>query len=153
MADVTPVPPVSADMAQELQVESHAPYIKVWAGLAILTAVEYFYALIFKDHFVLLVAGLLSLAIVKAAMVGWYFMHLKFEKPWVYILIVPALVMAFFLTTALLPDQTFRPTDDEEGEENQSWTVPARGSPAEMPIRLVSRVHPDGTGELPAGLL
>ena len=94
MADVVPVLPVSADMAQELQVESHAPYLKVWAGLAILTAVEYFYALIFKDHFPLLVAGLLSLALVKAGMVGWYFMHLKFEKKWVYLLIVPACVMA-----------------------------------------------------------
>jgi cytochrome c oxidase subunit IV len=152
MADATPVPPVSADMAQELQVESHAPYIKVWAGLAILTAVEYFYALLFKDYFILLVAGLLSLAIVKAGMVGWYFMHLKFEKPWVYILIVPALAMAFFLTTALLPDQAFRPTDDEEGEENQSWTVPAPEFPTETPIRLVSNVQPDCTRELPAGL-
>src|SRR5690242_17751034 len=115
MADVVPVPPVSADMAQELQVESHAPYLKVWAGLAILTAVEYFYALFFKDYFALLVAGLVSLALVKAGMVGWYFMHLKFEKPWVYILIVPACVMAVFLTVSLVPDQAMRPTDDEEG--------------------------------------
>jgi cytochrome c oxidase subunit 4 len=152
MAEVAPVPPVSADMAQELQVESHAPYIRVWAILAVLTAVEYYYALIFKDHFTLLVAGLLSLALVKAGMVGWYFMHLKFEKPWVYILIVPAIVMAFFLTTALVPDQTFRPTDDEETEGNQSWTVPASEFPTCAPIRLVSSVHPECTMESPAGL-
>jgi len=152
MADVVPVPPVSADMAQELQVESHAPYLKVWAGLAILTAVEYFYALLFKDYFALLVAGLVSLALVKAGMVGWYFMHLKFEKPWVYILIVPACVMAVFLTVSLVPDQALRPTDDEEGEENQSWTVPASELPTEAPIRLVRNIHPECTRELPAGL-
>jgi cytochrome c oxidase subunit IV len=152
MADVVPVPPVSADMAQELQVESHAPYLKVWAGLAILTAVEYFYALAFKDHFTLLVAGLLSLALVKAGMVGWYFMHLKFERPWVYLLIVPACVLAVGLTLTLVPDQTFRPTDDEEGEENQSWTVPASEFTAEAPIRLVSRDQLDGTRKVPAGL-
>jgi cytochrome c oxidase subunit 4 len=152
MADVAPVPPVSAEMAQELQVESHAPYLKVWAGLAILTAVEYFYALFFKDHFALLVAGLLTLAIVKASMVGWYFMHLKFEKPWVYILIVPALAMAVFLTTALVPDQAMRPTDDEENGENQSWTVPSSDNPTWAPIRLVRSVHPECTRELPAGL-
>src|SRR3954468_9005356 len=137
MADATPVPPVSADMAQELQVESHAPYLKVWAGLAFLTAVEYFYALLFKDHFTLLVAGLLSLALVKAGMVGWYFMHLKFERPWVYLLIVPACVLAVGLTITLVPDQAMRPTDDEESDENQSWTVPASEFPTEAPIRQV----------------
>jgi cytochrome c oxidase subunit 4 len=152
MADVAPVPPVSADMAEELQAESHAPYIKVWAALAVLTAIEYFYALIFKDHFALLVAGLLSLALVKAGMVGWYFMHLKFEKPWVYILIVPACVMAVFLTIMLVPDQALRPTDDEEAEENQSWMVPASESPTRAPIRLVRIVLPDCTREFPAGL-
>jgi cytochrome c oxidase subunit 4 len=139
-------------MAEELQAESHAPYIKVWAALAVLTAVEYFYALMFKDHFALLVAGLLSLALVKAGMVGWYFMHLKFEKPWVYILIVPACVMAVFLTIMLVPDQALRPTDDEEAEENQSWTVPDSESPTWAPIRLVRIVLPDCTREFPAGL-
>jgi cytochrome c oxidase subunit 4 len=153
MADVVPVPPVSADMAQELQVESHAPYLKVWAGLAILTAVEYFYAMAFKDHFTLLVAGLLFVALVKAGMVGWYFMHLKFERPWVYLLIVPACVLAVGLTLTLLPDQTFRPTDDEEGEESQSWTVPAPDFPEKAPIRLVSNAHSECTEVLPAGLL
>jgi cytochrome c oxidase subunit 4 len=152
MADVTPVPPVSTQMAQELQVESHAPYLKVWAGLAILTAVEYFYALFFKDHFAILVAGLLFLALVKAGMVGWYFMHLKFEKPWVYMLIVPACVLAVGLTLTLLPDQTFRPTDDEDEIENQSWTAPTSEFPAEAPIRLVSHVHRDDTRKVPAGL-
>jgi cytochrome c oxidase subunit 4 len=152
MADVTPVPPVLADIAEELEVESHAPYIKVWAGLAVLTAIEYFYALIFKDHFALLVAGLLSLALVKAGMVGWYFMHLKFEKPWVYILIVPACVMAVFLTLALVPDQALRPTDDEEADENQTWIVPASEFPDWARIRLVRNVHPECTMESPAGL-
>ena len=34
----------------------------------------------FKDHFLILVLGLVVLALIKAGMVGWYFMHLKFEK-------------------------------------------------------------------------
>jgi cytochrome c oxidase subunit IV len=108
--------------------------------------------LLFKDHFTLLVTGLLSLALVKAGMVGWYFMHLKFERPWVYLLIVPACVLAVGLTLTLVPDQTFRPTDDEEGEENQSWTVPASENPTREPIRLVRNVHPECTRELAAGL-
>ena len=65
------------------------PYLLVWFWLAILTGVEYFYAYgLGRSFFSILLAGLLVLAGVKAGMVGWYFMHLKFEGKWVYLLIV-----------------------------------------------------------------
>jgi cytochrome c oxidase subunit IV len=106
------------EVAEEHANEAHAPYLKVWAGLAVLTAVEYFYAFWLKDSFLSLVLGLLLLAIVKAGMVGWYFMHLKFEGRWVYILIVPAFVLATVLTTALIPDVAMKPeTEENPGEE------------------------------------
>lgn len=134
MADVHPLP---ADMAEELTVESHAPYVRIWFILAVLTAVEYFYALIFKDHFPVLVLGLVSLALVKAGMVGWFFMHLKFERKWVYILIVPACVMAVFLTLALCPDMAMKPVVEENAGEEETWLVP-RSNAAETPaINLV----------------
>jgi cytochrome c oxidase subunit IV len=114
---------VPAEMAEELEAESHAPYMKVWAILAILTLVEYFYAMIFKDHFLSLVLGLVSLALVKAGMVGWYFMHLKFERKWVYLLIIPACVMAVFLTLMLYPDMAMKPVAEESEEE--AWLAPA----------------------------
>ncbi len=134
MADVHPLP---ADMAEELAVESHAPYVRIWFILAVLTAVEYFYALIFKDHFPVLVLGLVSLALVKAGMVGWFFMHLKFERKWVYILIVPACVMAVFLTLALCPDMAMKPVVEENAGEEETWLVP-RSNAAETPaINLV----------------
>jgi len=130
MAEVYPLP---ADLAEELDVESHAPYWKIWAILAALTAVEYFYALIFKDHFPVLVLGLVSLALVKAGMVGWFFMHLKFERKWVYILIIPACVMAVFLTLALCPDMAMKPIVEENAGEDETSLVPrwnAEGTPA-----------------------
>ena len=34
---------------QELHVESHAPYLKVFFALLVFTVIEYFYAQIFKD--------------------------------------------------------------------------------------------------------
>lgn len=114
-----------SDVPGELEVESHAPYMRVWAILAVLTAVEYFYAMIFKDHFPVLVGGLVSLALVKAGMVGWYFMHLKFEKKWVYLLIIPACVMAIFLTLMLTPDMAMKPTTEENPGEEESWVAPA----------------------------
>jgi cytochrome c oxidase subunit 4 len=136
MADTAAV--VTPEMAEEFEFESHAPYVRVWAILAILTAIEYFYALIFKDHFLVLVLGLVSLALVKAGMVGWFFMHLKFEKPWVYILIVPAGVMAVFLTLALYPDMAMKPvTEENPGEEEEVWTAPAPAIPGGPMIRLV----------------
>ena len=41
-------------------------YLKVWAGLAIFTAIEYFYAHIFKDLFFFLILGLMVWAVIKA---------------------------------------------------------------------------------------
>ncbi len=134
MADVHPLP---ADMAEELAVESHAPYVRIWAILAVLTAVEYFYALIFKDHFPVLVLGLVSLALVKAGMVGWFFMHLKFERKWVYILIVPACVMAVFLTLALCPDMAMKPVVEENAGEEETRLVPRSNAEETPAINLV----------------
>jgi|GEM_PF-1256692 len=134
MADVHPLPAdVPADLAEELFVESHAHYVIVWSILATLTGVEWVYALIFKDHFPVLVLGLVSLALVKAGMVGWFFMHLKFERKWVYILIIPACVMAVFLTLALCPDMAMKPVVEENAGEEETWLVPrsnAEGTPA-----------------------
>jgi len=130
MADVHPLP---ADLAEELFVESHAHYVIVWSILAVLTGVEWVYALIFKDHFPVLVLGLVSLALVKASMVGWFFMHLRFERKWVYILIIPACVMAVFLTLALCPDMAMKPVVEEKAGEEETWLVPrsnAEGTPA-----------------------
>src|SRR3954447_12679131 len=126
--------PVTQDLVDELDVESHAPYLKVWAGLAVLTAIEYFYAMAAKDYFLFLVLGLVGLALVKAGMVGWYFMHLKFEKKWVYLLIVPACVMAVFLTLMLYPDMAMRPVDEEPSAEEEAWVAPASDSILAAPI-------------------
>jgi len=135
MADVHPLP---ADLAEELFVESHAHYVIVWSILAVLTGVEYLYALILKDHFLLLVVGLVSLALVKAGMVGWYFMHLKFERRWVYILIIPACVMAVFLTLMLYPDMAMKPGVEENAGEDDAWLAPALNADEPPVIRLVA---------------
>lgn len=104
---------------KERHVESHAPYFKVFLGLFVLTVIEYFYARIFKDYFTLLIGGLLFWAIIKAAMVGWYFMHLKFEGKWIYILLLPTTFLVLVLVFALVPDMTVKvnssdnaPTDE-----------------------------------------
>ncbi len=121
MADTKVLSPT--EIAEEHQMEAHAPYLKVWFWLAVLTGVEYFYAFFLKDYFLILILGLLFVALIKAGMVGWYFMHLKFEGNWVYFLIVPACILATIIVLALCPDQAMKPTDIDE--EETVWIAPA----------------------------
>jgi cytochrome c oxidase subunit 4 len=46
-------------------------------------------------------------------------MHLKFEGKWVYLLIVPAIILAMVLVLALVPDQAMRPVDTDAEETVQ----------------------------------
>jgi cytochrome c oxidase subunit 4 len=124
MADSKVMSPT--EIAEEHQKEAHAPYLWVWFWLLVFTLVEYFYAFIAKDVFVILLSGLLLVAAIKAGMVGWYFMHLKFEGKWVYALIIPAVILAMVLVAALSPDMAFRPEDEgEEAVEPTVWVAPA----------------------------
>jgi cytochrome c oxidase subunit 4 len=104
---------------QQVEVETHAPYLKVWATLAVLTAIEYFWAMGFKDAFGTLVLGLLCLAVIKATLVAMFFMHLKFEGRWVYVMLVPAGILAMVFIGGLYPDVAMHIWADPniEGEE------------------------------------
>ena len=137
-----------SEIAEEHQQEAHAPYLLVWLWLAILTGVEYFYAAGLKDFFVILLSGLLVLAGIKAGLVGWYLMHLKFEGKWVYLLIVPAVILAAILVLALVPDQAMKPVDTDVEETVQTLpaarTAPVFPSPATLPA--VPRPGPSGPG-------
>jgi cytochrome c oxidase subunit 4 len=123
MAETTKM--AASEVAAEHATEAHAPYLKVFFALAVLTAIEYYYAAIFKDHFAVLLTGLLALALVKAGLVGWYFMHLKFEGNWVYIMIVPALILATVIVLALCPDMVLKYETEENPGEDISNVLPA----------------------------
>jgi cytochrome c oxidase subunit 4 len=112
-----------SQVEEEHQAEAHAPYLKVWLALLIFTLIEYFYAAACKELFIILLTGLLFWAAIKAGLVGWYFMHLKFEGKWVYILIVPAFVLAAILVLALAPDVSMKPTDEETTGVEQSYRL------------------------------
>src|SRR5207248_10085148 len=115
-------------VADEHAVEAHAPYLKVWLALAIFTAVEYFYAYYLNQLFLILVVGLLIWAAIKAGLVGWYFMHLKFEGKWVYFMIVPACILAAVLILALCPDVAMKPVEEDVEETVWIAPVPVLGS-------------------------
>jgi hypothetical protein len=67
-------------------------------------------------------------------------MHLKFEGRWVYLLIIPACILATILTLALVPDQSLKPEDIEA--EETSRIVPAAGAPGPAPA-FASTGRPD----------
>jgi cytochrome c oxidase subunit 4 len=145
MAETKVLSPSEID--EEHQQEAHAPYLLVWLWLAILTGVEYFYAAGLKDVFVILLIGLLVLAGIKAGLVGWYFMHLKFEGKWVYLLIVPAIVLATILILGLVPDQSLKPIDTDMEIEETVLSLPAdvRFAPVVAPEESSPRPWRDAT--------
>lgn len=105
-----PIHPVTpAEMAVAAEVEAHAPYMKVLLGLFLLTVGEYLFARFLRDSPGPLVFGLVLMAAAKAALVAWYFMHLKYERFWVFLVIGPAILMALILTLALFPDFVMQP--------------------------------------------
>jgi cytochrome c oxidase subunit 4 len=115
--------------AQEMHVESHAPYIRVWAALAVFTVIEYFLALWLKDSFYTLIVTLMTCALIKAGLVGWYFMHLKFEGKWVYAMLIPAGILVMVFIFGLIPDIANQPQDsDLTGGLDESVMAPVSPS-------------------------
>ena len=112
---------------QQQSVESHAPYKKVFLALLAFTVLEYLFARVFKDAFAVLLSGLIVLAVAKAGLVGWYFMHLKFEGRWVFLMLIPAAFLATVLVVSLYPDIGTRDPDDP------TLAAPAEMVPKDMP--------------------
>ncbi len=65
----------------------------------------------------------LTVALLKAALVVMFFMHLKDERSWKYWLCIPPVLLAIVLVTVLLPDIAW-PTDYGALPD---WTTPTDG--------------------------
>lgn len=78
-------------------------YYKVFFGLLVFTVSTFFLAEGLENKFASIVSVLL-IATVKASLVALFFMHLKFEGKWKYLLLVPTCILAIVLVVALLPD-------------------------------------------------
>ena len=94
---------------QEIEVETHAPYLAIFGVVFALTVVEYAVATFARLDFGPLVATLMAMAAAKVALVGWYFMHLKFANRWIYLMLVPAGILSLVIVCALIPDIVYPP--------------------------------------------
>lgn len=54
------------------------------------------------------VAFALTVAAVKAAVIGWYFMHLRVERPLVWVVVVVGVVALAILVVGILPDLAWK---------------------------------------------
>ena len=84
--------------------EHHEPnYIAIWIWLAVLTIAEVGIAVIDIPRIVTVV-GLVGMALAKAALVGAYFMHLRFETKTLAAIAITPLFLCVFLLLMLRPD-------------------------------------------------
>ena len=81
-----------------------ANYLLVFAALCGLTLLSVGFDLMPSPPRAVLIALVLGVAAAKAGCVMAYFMHLKFEGPWKYVVLVPTGLLGVGLVLALLPD-------------------------------------------------
>jgi cytochrome c oxidase subunit 4 len=82
-------------------------YVYVFVALCVLTSASFFtYSSYWPWHHVPMVGWIFMMAVscTKAMLVILFFMHVKYEASWKYVLTIPASVMAIFLMLALIPD-------------------------------------------------
>lgn len=81
-------------------------YRAVFGALCIFTGISWAADELPKSIFpgVTLAVVVLGVATLKALAVMLFFMHLKFERPWKYVLLGPTVILAIGLPLALLPD-------------------------------------------------
>ena len=107
----------------------HFPFNRRWVYLTLVPA------LLLGFFQVGLVLGLMTLAVIKAGLVGLYFMHLKYEGRWVYYMLIPAAFLASVFIFALWPDIGLQPGSDEELDDESPVMAPAYPPTNPAPIR------------------
>ncbi len=80
-----------------------ALFVKVWLGLVVITFAEVYLAYL---HFpaVTMLLMLISLSVIKAGLIMAYFMHLRFERFSLVLLLIPALLFCIGMMTVIFPD-------------------------------------------------
>lgn len=83
----------------------HVNYFAIFIALCICTGLSILFDLIKSESLRWVIVFLvLSVAVAKALFVLTYFMHLKFEGNWKFIILMPTTILAIGLMVALTPD-------------------------------------------------
>ena len=76
-------------------------------------------------------AFMMAVSCTKAMLVILFFMHLKWEANWKYVLTIPAGMMSIFFTLMLVPDVGWRMNKYDKGRVQHSADMPAASSSLE----------------------
>jgi hypothetical protein len=80
---------------QQQHVESHAPYGTVFFILLNFTALEYIYASFYNSPVRWLMMLATTVVITLGTAVAAAFLHLEFNRRWVYLTLIPAVLLSF----------------------------------------------------------
>lgn len=107
-------------------------YLGVFIALCVLTAFSVGFDLISFENKAVTVVLVLAIAAAKASCVLLFFMHLKFEGGWKYLVLAPTTILALGLPMALWPDigTNYYPSSAAQGQ----WLEEAKASQAD-PVR------------------
>jgi cytochrome c oxidase subunit 4 len=86
--------------------ENRPNYLLVWLGLVILVIVSIVASMTLPKRAALFV--IFTVAVIKALLVALNFMHLRYERRWLYALAIIPLIIVAVLLFALFPDFVFR---------------------------------------------
>ena len=85
-------------------------YLVIFGALSVFTAISFVVNEFVRHDTISATTGMLlilGVAVVKAVLVGMYFMHLKYDWSKLYCIVIPVSVMAVMMMIVLLPDQVF----------------------------------------------
>ena len=101
--------------------------------MCVFTGLSVVFDLLKFENRVITIVLVLAVAVAKAMCVMMFFMHLKFEGNWKYVLLAPTTILAIGLPLALLPDigvayyTPLAPQAGEWGEEMQAYKASHHG--------------------------
>jgi len=117
----------------------HVNYLAVFGALCGFTALSVAFDVMSLQNHAVTIVLVMAVAVAKALCVMMFFMHLKFEGNWKYVLLAPTTILAIGLPLALMPDigvAYYTSTSPQQGE----W-----GS--EMAEYRASHAHDEGGHE------
>lgn len=94
----------NATHAHESHDTHHVNYLAIFGVLCICTVLSVVFDSISSLPKAVLIVLVLAVACTKALCVMMYFMHLKFEGNWKFVLLAPTTILAIGLPLALFPD-------------------------------------------------
>lgn len=124
-----------------------AKYAYVFGALCVLTAASFWTysdSWPYHDQPAIGWAFMLAVASTKAMLVILFFMHVKYEASWKYVLTIPPAIMSIFLMCALVPDIGLRLYTAAGGRAPSEEALSRMASPMSEKEHIELDEHADG---------